>query len=276
MVTTSSIISMAISFVLGSLLPILLAFILHKKLRFTWKSVLIGVFVYSSLFILIGKLTLSWYLYKNVWYIEFHRKHYFLNGLLLAFNAGLTEELGRYIAFRFFLKNHLTWENGIGYGIGHGGFESAYRGISFLKGLIFAIVLNANPTMTGLTPSMINKLSESPIGTPPLKILISGIGLFNGFIIQIAFSLIVLYAVKNRKVSFLFLAVLLHTTLDFIGIAFAGLSAMKDYWSIVLAFCWLTIWITLIIWIFKSKRYLEVNAAPMQKIENEKGNNENN
>jgi uncharacterized membrane protein YhfC len=260
MVKTSSIIFMAIGFVLGSLLPIVLAFILHKKLRFTWKSVLIGVFVYYSLSILIGELALSWYLYKNVWFIEFRMKHYFLALFLVTLSVGISEEIGRYVAFKFFLKNHLTWENGIGYGIGHGGVESISRGTGFLVGLIYAIVLNANPT--GLTPSMINTLSESPIGMPPLKILISGTKIVMAFIGHIALSLIVLYSVKNRKVPFLFLAILLHTILDFIGNAFIVLSAMKDYWSIVLAFCWLVIWIAHVVWIFISKKYLESNSNP--------------
>jgi len=250
MVETSSIISMAISFVLGVIFPIVLAFILHKKLRFTWKSILIGILVCFSVFIL----AFSWdQLSKNVWYVEFSHKRFFLYVFLEALSAGLFEEIGRYIGFSFFLKNHLTWENGIGYGIGHGGFESISKGTGFLIGLIYAIVLNANRTMPGLTSLMIRKLIE----TPSYGFLISGIGIVIAFIGQIALSLIVLYAVKKRKISFLFLTILLHTTVDFINMASNKLS-IRGF-----VFCFDTITsIALVVWIFKSKKYLESNSNP--------------
>jgi len=259
MVKTSSIIFMAISFVLGVIFPIVSAFVFHKKLRFVWKSVLIGALIYFFLSLLIGEFAFYWYLPKNAWYVELYRKYHFLPLFLLALSSGIFEEIGRYVAFKFFLKDHLTWENGIGYGIGHGGLESVNKGISVpLRDLIFAIVLSANRTMPGLTSSMINKLIE----TPPYVFLIAGIGIVIAFIGQIALSLIVLYAVKNRKISFLFLAILLHIISDSITSTGIALLSMKKSWSIVLAFCWLAIWIALVVWIFKSKKYLESNSNP--------------
>jgi len=107
MAKTSSIIFMAISFVLGVIFPIVLAFILHKKLRFVWKTILIGVLVcffrFPTYFFL-GTI-------KECLACRIFSQTFLSYVFLEALSAGLFEEIGRYIGFSFFLKNHLASQN---------------------------------------------------------------------------------------------------------------------------------------------------------------------
>jgi len=265
MVKTSSIIFIAVSFLLSGILPVIIAFILHRKLKFLWKSVLIGALIFL-IFQVLTRVPLIGYLSQKIWFREFQMGHFVLYGFLLALTAGLCEEIGRFIGFKFFLKSHLTWENGIGYGIGHGGLESViFIGAYYLLFLIISIVINTGHSL----PSVFQPLMSLLTQTPPYQFLLDGIERVFALTVQIGFSLIVLYAVKNKKISFLFLAILLHTLLDFTAVLISKNVLLAE--SVVGVFA-----IISFMWIFKSKKYFEVNAAPMQKIENEKGNNENN
>ena len=245
MVRTISIIFMSISFVLSVVLPIVLAIVLNRKLHFVWKSVLVGAAIFLF-FQILTRIPLLGYLSKNALYAEFSKEHYLLCGFLIALSAGLFEETGRYIGFKFFLKDHLTWENGIGYGIGHGGLESLFIGTAFLNDLVVSVMINSKHLMPGIPPSVVSTL----VKTPPYQFLIGGIERLFAFTVQIGLSLIVLYAVKNNKFIFLFLAILLHTILDFIGVALAKNIYLAELCIGMFA-------IASLFWIFKSRSYIE-------------------
>jgi len=266
MVKTSSIAFIAVSFLLSGILPVILAFTLHRKLKFLWKSVLIGALIFL-IFQVLTRVPLIGYLSQKIWFREFQMGHFVLYGFLLALTAGLCEEIGRFIGFKFFLKSHLTWENGIGYGIGHGGLESVtFVGINYLIYLIASIIINTGHSLPSVFQPVMSLLTQ----TPSYQFLLGGIERVFALTVQIGFSPIVLYAVKNRKISFLLLAILLHTLLDFSVVLLSKNVLLAE--SVVGIFA-----IISFMWILKSRKYLEVNASPMQKIENEKGgNNENN
>ena len=52
------------------------------------------------------------------------------------------------------------------------------------------------------------------ISTPPVDFLLGGLERIFAITVHLAFSLIVLYAVMNRKVIYLFIAILLHAALN--------------------------------------------------------------
>jgi uncharacterized membrane protein YhfC len=254
MVKTSSIIFIAVSFLLSGMLPIILAFTFHRKLKFLWKSVLIGALIFL-IFQVLTRVPLIGYLSQKIWFKEFQTKHFVIYGFLLSLTAGLCEEIGRFIGFKFFLKSHLIWENGIGYGIGHGGLESVtFVGINYLIYLIVSIVINTGHSLPSVFQPVMSLLTQ----TPSYQFLLDGIERVFALTVQIGFSLIVLYAVKNRKISFLFLAILLHTLLDFTAVLISRNVLLAE--SVVGIFA-----IISFMWILKSRKYLEVNTSPMQK-----------
>jgi uncharacterized membrane protein YhfC len=250
MVKTSSIIFISISLLLSLVLPLVVAVVLHKKLRFAWKSVLVGALVFL-VFQILTRIPLLQYVQSALSYQAFYMRHPILAGFLIVLSAGLFEEIGRYVGFRLFLRRHLNWKGGIAYGIGHGGFESLYIGTAFLNYLIYSFLINAGKAPPQLSKSVISALVDT---APPLFV-VGGIERVLTFVVQIGFSLVVLYGIKSKKGLFLLLAIALHTLLDFGAVMFAGNTLVVETYAAVFAAASL-------VWILKSKR-LFIEKEPL-------------
>jgi len=255
MVKTSSIIFISISLLLSLVLPLVVAIVLHKKLRFAWKSVLVGALVFL-VFQILTRIPLLGYLQQNLWYQAFSMSYPIIALLLVALSAGLFEEIGRYIGFRLLLRRHLDWEGGIAYGIGHGGLESLYIGTAFLNYLIYSFLINAGKAPPQLSKSVISALTDT---APPLFV-VGGIERVLAFVVQVGLSLVVLYGIKSKRSTFLLLAIALHTLLDFGAIMFArntlvgGTFVAETYVAVFAA--------ASLVWILKSKR-LFIEKEPL-------------
>jgi uncharacterized membrane protein YhfC len=133
--------------------------------------------------------------------------------LYAAGMTGILEETGRFIAFQKLLPQNRQWKDGISYGIGHGGIESiVIGGISGVQLIIFAWMINmGNITILkkNLPPTLfihtVNTLYSSPI-----LFLLASIEQVFAFIIQMGLSLLVLLAVRQRKINILLYAIILH------------------------------------------------------------------
>jgi len=242
MVRMSSIIFISISLLLSVMFPLVVAIVVHRRLRFVWKSVLVGTLVFL-VFQILTRIPLLGYLQQNLWYQTFSATYPLIAGFLLALSAGLFEEIGRYVGFRLFLRKHLDWKGGIAYGIGHGGLESLYIGTAFLNYLIYSFLINAGKVPPQLPTSVISALTDT---APPLFV-VGGIERVLAFTIQIGLSLVVLYGIKSKKGLFLLLAIALHTLLDFGAVMFAGNTLIVETYTAVFA-------AASIVWIMKSKR----------------------
>jgi uncharacterized membrane protein YhfC len=171
--------------------------------------------------------------------------------LLLALSAGLFEETGRHVGFRLVLRKHQGWPDGIAYGIGHGGLESLYIGTAFLNNLILSVMINTGKASL-LSTSVVSALT----GAAPPMFVIGGIERVLALIVQIGLSLVVLYGIRARKPAFFFLAIALHTLLDFGGILLSGnLLAAETFIAIVA--------VASLVWIFKSKKFFEKYETPV-------------
>jgi len=249
MVRASSIIFISISLFLSIVLPLVLAIVLHKKLRFAWKSVFVGALVFL-VFQILTRIPLLGYLQQNLWYQVFSTSYPLISGLLIALSAGLFEETGRYVGFRFFLQKHLDWESGIAYGIGHGGLESLLVGTTFLNDLIVSVLINLGKAPLQLSKSVISAL----VDTAPSMFLVGGIERVLAFIVQIGLSLIVLYGIKSKRNTFLLLAIAIHTLLD--------LGAVMLPRNILVLETYVAIFATVsLVWIVKSKKIFREKEA---------------
>lgn len=134
--------------------------------------------------------------------------------------AGLFEEGGRFVGFNYLLKRSRKWIDGISYGIGHGGAESfLIGGLANLQYLLFAVLINngvLEAVLGGkLPPAPLAQLKQTLVASSPLLFLASGIERLFALAIQIALSLVVLYAVRYGRYIYLLCAVLIHALLDF-------------------------------------------------------------
>ena len=140
-----------------------------------------------------------------------------------ALAAGIFEEVGRFISMKFVLKGKLEWKDGLAFGIGHGGIEAVLIGVvPNAQNLVLANLINGNGfnklLNTATTPAAKQSLEavrSSLINTAPSLFAVGGIERIFAIIIHLAGSILVLYAVKNKKILYLFIAILGHALIDF-------------------------------------------------------------
>ena len=124
----------------------------------------------------------------------------FLIPFSLAF-PGIFEETGRYICYKFLLKNEKNKLTAISYGIGHGGFESLLLGASLLRFLFIKDTLISQ----GL-------LKQDVTFT---QMFLSAWERFVCVFIQVSLSVMVFKAIKENNIKFYILAIVLHDFIDF-------------------------------------------------------------
>jgi uncharacterized membrane protein YhfC len=115
-------------------------------------------------------------------------------------SAGIFEEVGRFIGIKFFLKRGLNWENGVVFGLGHGGIEAFLLvGLNYSK-----VILNV---ITG-------QAIKSIVNVPSYLFLFGGIERILAITLHIGMTMLVLYSIKYKKRRYLFYAILFHTLID--------------------------------------------------------------
>ena len=205
------------------LLPVILLIIWKKK---SHEKLLIPVLVGAAtwfVFAILLKIAPAYFLLQadnplakaisgNVWLT------YLVAGLL----AGIFEETGRFLAFKFVLKNRKERRTAISYGIGHGGFESAYIGFQTVALAVLFLLFNH-----GLGDFMAKGISETEAANlvkqlAPYTNFAFGECLLGAFeripaiTVHIAFSVMVFAAVKEKRSFYLYpLAIFLHALFDF-------------------------------------------------------------
>lgn len=187
----------------------LIYLILTKKQRVKYFLCGMLVFLISQVFLripIIQKL-----LPKMNWYIIMTSIYPIIYCVFLGITAGLFEEIGRFLGFKIFRKNNLSWGDGVAFGIGHGGIEAIiFGGIANLQNLIIVIsssncakaIMNANSIRT--TIQSLNSM----------VVLLGGIERLSAIIIHVVLSLLVLYGIQKNNKKYLILAILVHGIID--------------------------------------------------------------
>ena len=212
MVQTSSIAAMAVSMGIAILLPVILLVWLYRKEKISLKVAGLGAGIFF-VFVLVLEGLLNFSVFKLVpGFFEDPFVYAIYGGLI----AGIFEECGRYIAFRWMLKERREWKDGIAYGLGHGGFESiVVGGLSFLSLIIMSVMINnGNSAIQGEIPE-IKDLTHTLQTQPWWMNLVGGVERAMALVVHIALSLVVLFGVRNKRPVFLLYSILLHALLNF-------------------------------------------------------------
>jgi uncharacterized membrane protein YhfC len=122
MVSMLALAGMIFSLALIFLVPLGLVVFFYRKEKIYLPAVLVGALVFL-VFQLLTRIQLINYFSTMDWFAEMAQNIVFLI-FFFALTAGIFEEVGRYLGFKFLLKKHLSWKNGVAFGIGHGGFEA--------------------------------------------------------------------------------------------------------------------------------------------------------
>ena len=138
--------------------------------------------------------------------------------LYLGLMAGLFEEIGRYLVYRYIFSRQnipLTRENGLLFGTGWGGVESMIVALVVLAGMLTYIVLTGDPGAIPLPDDPATQAEiEAVQALTPLDILPGLAERMMMITLHIAWSLMVLAAVIYGKKALLALAILWHTAVD--------------------------------------------------------------
>ncbi|NLA87609.1 MAG: YhfC family intramembrane metalloprotease [Clostridiales bacterium] len=176
----------------GVILPIGAGIWLSAKKKGYLKPVLLGAATFCVFQILTRIPLLQVILPDMLWYIIFSQTQPILYALFLAVTAALFEEGGRWLVMTLLMKNRRRTSDGIAFGVGHGGIEAFY----FLG--IGAVLLLLDPAQSFI----------------PSNLLWGSFERICTIILHIAWSVMVLKSVAEKKPMWLLLAFLLHTVID--------------------------------------------------------------
>jgi uncharacterized membrane protein YhfC len=223
-VSIASMISMVITLIICFGLPIGLVIYFYKKERIALVAVGALVFLVTQMF---TRIPLLRYLATLEWYQQM-AGNLILIALFLSITAGIFEEVGRYFGFKLFLKKHLSWKNGVAFGIGHGGIEAiVLTGLTYINNLAYSVMINTgtfDQTIAPLIePEIAGYIKAQLIDMPYYLFLVAGLERAFTIVVHIALSLVVLLAVTKGKTIYLLYAILLHAAVNLPAVLIPGL-----------------------------------------------------
>ncbi len=219
-VSTFSILGMVFSLLIAVCLPVAALIAAMKK----WKgrTNISGFFIGGATFVLFALL-----LEQLLHFVVLKATGTLLTGNLWLYAlygglaAGLFEETGRFLAMKFCMKKTLSSENAVVYGIGHGGTEAILLvGLTYISNLATVFLINTDTLLPALqaydetTRQTVLQSLSALWTTPGWQFWLAGIERISAILLHIILSYIVYLAVKERKVAFYLLAILIHAVVD--------------------------------------------------------------
>ena len=224
----------------GLVFPLILAFIWKTKAKEPFYPLFIGalIFIVFAMILETPARLLTLQFASNA----------LLFSIIGGLSAGLFEETGRFIAFKFILKKYGKKETAITYGIGHGGIECMLLvGVNYITYFIYAAMLNKGQA---LDPSIADAIGQILSSATPLTAIAVCLERIAAMLAHISLSILVFASVKDKDYKKLVLAILLHAGIDvFAGLYQAG--AITNVWLVEL----LVLAYSLILAFFASKKY---------------------
>lgn len=187
-------------------LPIVASAYLCNREKSRWKPILLGIVTFV-VFQICTRLPLLHLLQRQAWFVMLPANAPLLYTLFLGITAALFEEGGRYLVMRLLMKGHRTFGDGIAFGVGHGGIEA-----------ILLVGINTLVALVGGT-----------LGASGL-VFAAGMERLFTMAIHIAFSVMVLRAVRECSLGWAVLAFAVHAAVDTLA-AYASLSGVP-VWAI--------------------------------------------
>lgn len=204
--------AMVLVLLLTIIVPLGVMAFLHRR-GGSWKCFLVGAVTFTVFAVglepILHNLVLSsetgQAILGNIW----------LYGLYGGLAAGIFEETGRFLAFRFVLKNRNERITALSYGIGHGGIEAfLITGLSMASNLVLGLLYaNGAALPENLTPSL-----EILLTTPAQMFLWAGIERLSAMTLHMALSVLVFASLRTGRRWLFPAAILLHGAMDFAGV----------------------------------------------------------
>lgn len=256
---------------LGS--PLLLAIFLWRRFQCRWRIWLIGVAVFF-IFQMLTRLPIVWAIQSAASFQALLQQPVYLwtNLLVLSFTAGLFEEGGRALAFRFVISpEDRNWKMAVMFGAGHGGLEAFGVGVLVFLSLITYLVVLFLPAGTWGVPQQSIELTKETFATMPgWEPLLGAWERLGALLIQLALSVMVLQAFLRSKIWW-WCALLSHTLVNFGSLtvlqlgskAWGSKTAMVATEGLVTAFALLSLWFVIAMRRRETDRALPAPGVPI-------------
>ena len=130
--------------------------------------------------------------------------------------AGLFEETGRLLAFRFVLKTRTARLTALSYGIGHGGIEAfLVMGLSMIANLSLGLAYTSGAPL----PAEAAAAAETILSTPAGMFLWGGLERLSAMALHMALSVLVFASVRTGRGRLLFpAAIAVHAGVNFAAV----------------------------------------------------------
>lgn len=206
---------MGMTCIICFLVPFLLIVWFRKKYEASMLSFLVGMVAFVVA-VQVVETPLNYYFLT----VNEHTSSWLTNPLIYSLYgglmAGIFEETARYVCFRYCLKKQNRFQDGLSYGVGYGGIEAMLIvGTTYLSNLVISLLINQGSIENlGLSPEFQEMLVEQLTAISPIIFGIAGYERLMTMIIQIGLSVIAFQSVREQKIYYYILAVLLHAALD--------------------------------------------------------------
>lgn len=196
----------------------------------SWKSFLVGAVVFV-LFALILEPVLHRLILGSAAGAAI-RENIWLYGLYGGLMAGLFEETGRFLAFRYALRRTPGRVTALSYGLGHGGVEAF-----LLVGLTMAANLSLGLAYAGgaALPEETAAMAEALLSTPAGMFLWAGFERLTAMALHVSLSVLVCAAVRTGRRQLFPAAILVHAAVDFAAVVSSTYLSVAATEGVVLA-----------------------------------------
>jgi uncharacterized membrane protein YhfC len=222
-----------------TLFPLVAAWFVGRRLRVSWRYFAYGAVIFL-IFQVITRVPLVMALQGVVTpYVQASRTLMFGWLVALALTAGLAEEIGRYIGYRWLFREEKTWSRAVMYGLGHGGFESIVLvGGLTLLGLINLLALSsvdlATLPLTDEQRELARQQLAAVAAQPDWLPLAGAWERLWTLPFHVALSVIVVQVFRRGQMRWLWLAIATHTLVNLIAAGIAPVLALQGMAAILI------------------------------------------
>lgn len=255
-ISSWAIVFSAITLFLSLVAPVLLAIWFCKKFGVNFSVIMAGAltFIIFQLVLRIPLLQLLTLRYPNLVPEPQDTAALLLYAFFLSLTAALFEEGGRWLVFKFLLKKQPSWQNAVGFGLGHGGSEAILLvGVNYIFHLLFLVLIKLDLNPFGGTMFYLLENSKAQLlQTPAYMFLLAGIERMFVIPAHIAFSILVVLSLAKSDYKYFLLALAGHFLLNL-----PTALTVFPYGIVVLYVYLATAFVLALLWIQKAKKYFK-------------------
>lgn len=245
------------------LLPIAAWFLFRRKFNLSWRLVIAGGLTFIASQIPHVPLTLALNPFLNSISLP-------IAAVILGLLAGIFEETARYILFKFILKNARTWKEGVLIGLGHGGTEALIFGALAAAG--FFIMLAYRSIDLSTVPSIQTdqlELAKQQVAAywsaPSYMAVLGFVERIFAMCLHVSLSVMVLFAMTNRKPLWFWLALLWHAIVDAVAVYVSQKIGILQAEGLIAFFAIISLWIVFMLKSGFSATYDDLQTPEMVK-----------